>query len=73
MLPRLDASGVALLALSYDPVAVLRAFADKHGLSFPLLSDEGSHVIRRLGLLNERVQEDDGSTHRPTASFSACT
>lgn len=58
MLPRLDASGVALFALSYDPVAVLRAFADKHGLSFPLLSDEGSHVIRRLGLLNERVQED---------------
>jgi len=56
--PRLEAEGVALFALSYDPVAVLRSFADKHGITFPLLSDEGSHVIRRLGLINERVQED---------------
>jgi Peroxiredoxin len=39
-------------------VAVLRAFADKQAIAFPLLSDEGSHVMRRLGLLNERVQED---------------
>jgi hypothetical protein len=44
--------------VSYDPVAVLRAFADKQAITFPLLSDEGSHVMRRLGLLNERVQED---------------
>ena len=58
MLSRLDAAGVALFALSYDPVATLRAFADKHGIGYPLLSDEGSHVIRRLGLINERVQED---------------
>ena len=58
MLCELEARGVALFALSYDSVAVLRAFADKHGIAFPLLSDEGSHVIRRLGLINERVQED---------------
>ena len=58
MLPELEARGVALFALSYDPVTVLRAFADKHGIAFPLLSDDGSHVIRRLGLINERVQED---------------
>jgi hypothetical protein len=58
VLSRLEATGVALFALSYDPVAVLRAFADKHGIAFPLLSDEGSHVIRRLGLINERVQDD---------------
>jgi hypothetical protein len=44
--------------VSYDPVAVLQAFAEKHAIEFPLLSDEGSHVIRRLGLINERVQED---------------
>ena len=39
-------------------MAVLRAFANKQAIAFPLLSDEGSHVMRRLGLLNERVQED---------------
>lgn len=39
-------------------MAVLGAFAAKHTIGYPLLSDEGSHVIRRLGLINERVQED---------------
>jgi peroxiredoxin len=56
--PALDAEGVALFAISYDSVEILRGFAEKHGITFPLLSDEGSHVIRQLGLLNERVQED---------------
>jgi hypothetical protein len=36
---------------------VLRAFAEKYGVQYPLLADEGSVVIRRLGLLNERVAE----------------
>jgi hypothetical protein len=58
VLPTLATRGVALFAMSYDAIPILRAFATEHGISFPLLSDEGSHVIRRLGLLNERVQED---------------
>jgi len=56
--PALQAEGVALFAISYDSVATLQAFADKHAITYPLLSDEGSHVIRRLGLVNERVQDD---------------
>jgi hypothetical protein len=36
----------------------LREFAATHGITYPLLSDEGSHVMRGLGLINERVQED---------------
>ena len=39
-------------------MATLAAFAATHGITFPLLSDEGSAVIRRLGLLNEQVQAD---------------
>lgn len=38
-------------------MAVLAAFTVKHGITYPLLSDEGSNVIRELGLLNERVYE----------------
>jgi hypothetical protein len=49
---------VALFAISYDSVAVLGDFAAAHGIAYPLLSDEGSRVIRALGLLNARVQED---------------
>jgi hypothetical protein len=49
---------VALFAISYDTVEVLRGFAATHGITYPLLADEGSHVMRALGLINERVQED---------------
>jgi hypothetical protein len=58
VLPKLEAAGIALFAVSYDPVTTLEAFSDKHGIAYPLLSDDGSHVMRRLGLINERVQED---------------
>ncbi len=44
--------------MSYDPVGVLAAFASKHAITYPLLSDEGSHVFQRLGLINERVTDD---------------
>ena len=36
---------------------MLHSFADKHGITYTLLSDEGSKVIRQLGLLNEHVYE----------------
>jgi peroxiredoxin len=55
--PELDAAGVAVFGLSYDATKVLAGFAEKRGITFPLLSDEGSHAIRALGLLNEHVAE----------------
>lgn len=50
-------NNIALFAISYDSVEVLAAFAEKHGITYPLLSDEWSKVIRELGLLNEHVFE----------------
>lgn len=41
--------------MSYDSVQTLAAFAQQHGITYALLADEGSNVIRRLGLLNEHV------------------
>lgn len=49
---------MTLFAISYDTVEILREFAATHGITYPLLADEGSHVMRALGLINERVQED---------------
>lgn len=54
-LPTLAATGVAPFAVSYDPVAVLGAFAAARGITFPLLSDGGSRLIRALGILNTSV------------------
>lgn len=33
----------------------MAAFAERHGIRYPLLADEGSEVIRALGLLNEEA------------------
>jgi hypothetical protein len=41
------------VAISYDAPEVLRRFADARGITFPLVSDPGSAIIRRYGLLNE--------------------
>jgi peroxiredoxin len=53
----LESRGVAMFAISYDSVETLAAFAGKRGITFPLLSDVGSHTIRALGLLNEHLVE----------------
>jgi peroxiredoxin len=50
-------AGTALFAISYDPVASLAEFAERFGITYPLLSDEGSVVIRALGLYNEHLLE----------------
>ncbi len=48
-----------MLAISYDPVSVLRAFSDKYQITYPLLADEGSEVIKSFGIFNAEV--DSGS------------
>jgi hypothetical protein len=45
-------------AVSYDPVATLADFARRRGITFPLLSDAGSAVIRKYGILNTSVAEN---------------
>ncbi len=43
---------MAVAALSYDSVALLRHFAESTGISYPLLSDPDSKVIRAFDILN---------------------
>ena len=52
------AQGIAVFAISYDSVTVLAGFAEKYGITFPLLADEGSSVIRRLGHLSRQFAPD---------------
>ena len=37
--------GLGLVAISYDSVDTLKKFADSRGISFPLISDDGSAII----------------------------
>ncbi len=54
-----EAAGVALYAVSYDSVPTLAEFSGLEGIGYPLLSDEGSVLIRTLGILNDLVLPED--------------
>ena len=40
------------MAISYDPLDVLKRAQSKHSITFPLISDEGSKTIDAYGILN---------------------
>jgi hypothetical protein len=50
--------GLNVAAVSYDDPAVLRDFAARRGITFPLLSDRDSRVIRLFGIFNTTVAPD---------------
>ena len=53
------ASGVSVFALSYDEQDALADFRDAYGITFTLLSDPDSAVIRSFGILNTLINEND--------------
>ena len=57
----LKARGIGLAAISYDPPAILADFAQRRGITFPLLSDGDSRTIKSYGILN--------TTIAPTAAY----
>jgi hypothetical protein len=54
----LEKNGVRIAAISYDSPEILAAFAQKHSIGFPLLSDQGSHIIRQFGIFNFNMAPD---------------
>ena len=51
-LEELENSGYGIAAISYDSEAVLADFAQRRGITFPLLSDDDSAIITEFGILN---------------------
>ena len=62
----LAAAGVRVYAITYDPQPALASFASKHGIAYQLLSDEGSAVIQRFGILNTLIDPDDPAKNPAT-------
>jgi peroxiredoxin len=63
--------GDGICSISYDSVGVLREFADRRGITYPMLSDADSSIIRFFGLFNETIEpgnRDYGIPH-PTLFF----
>lgn len=49
--------GLTVVAVSYDPVKTLAGFAAAKGITFPLLSDADSAVIRQYGVFNDTTEK----------------
>jgi len=51
-------NGINPASITYDSQEVLRRFSDTYHISYPMLSDKGSVVIRKFGILNTNVPPD---------------
>jgi AhpC/TSA family/Disulphide bond corrector protein DsbC len=49
---RFERQGIKLAAISYDGEAILRDFAERHNIEFPLLADPDSKIISSFNVLN---------------------
>jgi len=66
--------GWTLAGVSYDSAETLSGFAEKEGISYPLLSDKGSATIKAFGLYNEEYAGKprfDGIPHPAIVFVSA--
>jgi peroxiredoxin len=53
---KIKASGIQVVGISYDSVAVLKKFSEGHKITFPLLSDPGSVTIDAFHIRNEAAK-----------------
>jgi AhpC/TSA family/Disulphide bond corrector protein DsbC len=53
---KFEALGLKLAAISYDSPAILKDFAERHNIDFPLLADPNSEIISRFHVLNAQAK-----------------
>jgi len=59
----LKKAGIGLAAITYDPVAVLADFSERRRITFPMLSDPGSAVIKEYGIFNTTIPETNRQSY----------
>lgn len=59
-LKRIEKAGIKVVGISYDSVEILKEFADKSKITFPLLSDPDSKTIVAYSLKNKEVAGKSG-------------
>ena len=63
---RLAAENIRVYGISYDPQSSLKEFAEQFGVTYHLLSDIDSVVIKKFGILNTLVSPGDTEKHPQT-------
>ena len=56
-LKEIEATGGQLVAISYDSTAILKRFAVKSAITYPLLADAGSKTIDAFGIRNKEAPD----------------
>jgi hypothetical protein len=64
-MPRFEKQGIKCAAISYDSPEILKFFADRYKITFPMLGDPGSKVIREYAVLNEEARGMQKGFARP--------
>lgn len=52
---KFETRGIKVAAVSYDSPTILKDFADRHQIDFPLLADPDSQIIRSFDVLNKEA------------------
>jgi AhpC/TSA family protein len=67
--PRFEKQGVKLAAISYDSEEILKFFADRHKIKYPMLGDPDSKTIKAYGVLNSEATGMQKGFARPGYFF----
>jgi len=68
-IPRFEKQGVKLAAISYDSEEILKFFAERHKIEFPLLGDPDSKIIKAYGVFNAEATGMQKGFARPGYFF----
>ena len=68
-MPRFEKQGVKFAAISYDSEEILKFFADKHKIEYPLVADVDSKIIQAFGVLNAEATGMQKGFARPGYFF----
>ncbi|MBX9600468.1 MAG: peroxiredoxin family protein [Bryobacteraceae bacterium] len=71
---KFEKQGMKVAAISFDSPGLLAEFASRRSITYPLLSDQDSRVIRAFDLLNEEFPKDHvwfGAPHPGTFVLNA--
>jgi peroxiredoxin len=66
---RFEKQGIKLAGVSYDSEAILKSFADRRKIEFPLLSDPDSEIIRAYDVMNSEATGQNKGMARPGYFF----
>ncbi len=58
-LSELQEANIEVYGVSYDTVEELKQFSEQYGITYNLLSDADSATIKRFGILNTLIEEDN--------------